>query len=433
MRRSRVSLGLALILLLAMPASSAQAASEEAKVLYRQAVDAYRSKDYAGFLASARKMLVLETSNPKYLYNVACAESLTGDNPGSAGHLLAILDQGLDLGIEEDADLAGVRASKEFEPVRKKLDLLRRPIGSAEIAFTLPEKDQIPEGIAYDPVGRTWFVSSVHKRKIVARAADGTASDFTKEGQDGLWSVLALAVDAGRRRLWACSAALPEMDAWDKALQGRSGVFEYDLATGRLLRKYLLPVDAHPRALGDLTISSAGDVYLTDGAGSGLYRILRSKDAIEEFIAPGVFTSPQGLAFTPGERSLYVADYGGGLWAVDAATGTRRNVAAPDNVPLLGIDGLAAYGNSLIVTQNGIRPHRVTRLTLDPAGERVVKGEILEMNDPRFSEPTLGMVVGDAYYFVANSQWGMFDKDGVLAPVERLKAPIILKVPLPGR
>jgi hypothetical protein len=108
-------------------------------------------------------------------------------------------------------------------------------------------------------------------------------------------------------------------------------------------------------------------------------------------------------------------------------------VAAPDNVPLLGIDGLAAYGNSLIVTQNGIRPHRVTRLTLDPAGERVVKGEILEMNDPRFSEPTLGMVVGDAYYFVANSQWGMFDKDGVLAPVERLKAPIILKVPLPGR
>lgn len=426
-----VILGLAL--LTASAPSTLWGASSEAKRLYDEAVTAYKSKDYAGFLAAATKMLVLSPGNPKYIYNVACAEALTGDTAGASRHLLSLLDRGLDLGIDEDADLAPLRASKEYEPVRRKLDLLKRTVGPGEIAFTLPEKDQIPEGIAYDPVSRTWFVSSVHKRKIVSRSEDGKVADFTAPGQDGLWSVLALAVDPQRRWLWACSAALPEMDGYDGSQKGLSGVFKFDLATKKLVNKYLLPHAAGARALGDLTIGSTGDVYLTDGAGSGIYRIPRAKDQIEEFVPPGFFMSPQGIAFAPDRKHLYVADYVGGITAIDVASGARRDVRAPENSPLLGIDGLAVHGNSLVVTQNGIRPHRVTRLFLDASGDGIERAEILEMNNPHFSEPTLGVVVGEAYYYVANSQWGMFEPGGRLAPAARLAGPIILKIPLAGR
>ncbi|HRI72498.1 MAG TPA: hypothetical protein PK156_50025 [Polyangium sp.] len=51
------------------------------------------------------------------------------------------------------------------------------------------------------------------------------------------------------------------------------------------------------------------------------------------------------------------------------------------------------------------------------------------MNQPPFDEPTLGVVVGRDFFYVANSQWGHFTK-GVLDPVDKLKEPVILKMAL---
>ena len=76
----------------------------------------------------------------------------------------------------------------------------------AEVAFRIADPDLIPEGIAYDPKTRTFFVGSTFKRKIVAVDAAGRARDFTTEAQDGIFGVLGLRVDADRRILWAISA-----------------------------------------------------------------------------------------------------------------------------------------------------------------------------------------------------------------------------------
>src|SRR5262249_51939383 len=143
-----------------------------------------------------------------------------------------------------------------------------------------------------------------------------------------------------------------------------------------------------------------------------------------------VFASPQGIVFLPGERSLLVADYTGGINSIDVATGARRPLAEPAHASLFGIDGMVRDGDSLIVTQNGILPHRVTRFRLDARGEPPTGAETLERNTPAFSEPTLGTVAGDDYYFVANSQWGMFDEDGKLPEASKLAPPLIMKIPL---
>jgi len=334
MRRDILIVALTLALLALPPATAGEgsdATSGETEVkarLYQEAVTAYKAKDYAGFLAAAGKMLALDPANPKYIYNAACAEALTGHNADAVRHIAALLDRGLDFGFDEEPDFASLRASKEFEPIREKLARLRKPVGKSEVAFTLPEKDQIPEGVAFDPKTKTWFISSVHRRKIVSLTPDGKVSDFILDRADGLGAVL-------------------------------------------------------------------------------------------------------GIAFEPGGARFYVADYSGGIRLIDVATRERRDVTSPDGFPLLGIDGVVYFEGSLIVTQNGIRPHRVTRLFLDAKGERIDRGEILEMNNPIFAEPTLGTVVDGAYYYVANSQWGMFDGGGKLAPIEKLSGPIILKLPLP--
>jgi hypothetical protein len=54
--------------------------------------------------------------------------------------------------------------------------------------------------------------------------------------------------------------------------------------------------------------------------------------------------------------------------------------------------------------------------------------ETLAMNLPQFDEPTLGTVVDDNFYFVANSHWNRFDAENNLP--EDLSGPIVLRVQL---
>jgi hypothetical protein len=103
-------------------------------------------------------------------------------------------------------------------------------------------------------------------------------------------------------------------------------------------------------------------------------------------------------------------------------------VAPPDSVSDYGIDGLYRHGNRLIAIQNGIQPHRVVAMKLSGDGLAIESSEILAMNLPEFDEPTLGTVVGDDFYFVANSHWNRFDADNNLP--DDLVGPIVLKIGL---
>jgi hypothetical protein len=52
--------------------------------------------------------------------------------------------------------------------------------------------------------------------------------------------------------------------------------------------------------------------------------------------------------------------------------------------------------------QNGTAPSRIIRLALDERLTRIVEWQSLEQN-PQLDEPTHGVVVGDDFYFIANS------------------------------
>ena len=429
----RRALQIAAVLLLVSRAARPAIPEEEARAksleYQKKAIEAYQRKDWPAFLENARQAEALRPGVPRLVYNVACAEARNGNAAAAAKRVEELLDRKIDFGSEKDDDFAAVAGSPEFAGVRRKLALLRRPVGGSSVAFRLPEKDLLTEGLAYDPESQSFFVGSVHRKKILRRSPDGKVSDFVAEGRDGLQSVLAIRVDPKRRVLYACSAALPQMAGYEKSMEGSSAVFAFDLATGRLARRWPLPSDGKPHAAGDIVVAESGDVLVTDGLGSGIYRIRPGSVEVESFVAPGVFRSPQGLGFGPDGR-LYVADWGHGLYWVDVE-GRRHEVGGPPDVPLLGIDGLVMRGREIVVTQNGIEPHRVARLELDPSGERVTAGRILAMNDPEFAEPTLGVLVGDAFYFIGKSQWGLYDEKTGAVDEKKLQEPAVLKVNLP--
>ncbi len=79
-------------------------------------------------------------------------------------------------------------------------------LNNSYISFTVPEKDLLPESIAYDATNGDFYIGSTRKGKIVKVSKDGTISDFVQSKQDGLWMIIGMKIDSERRILWVCSS-----------------------------------------------------------------------------------------------------------------------------------------------------------------------------------------------------------------------------------
>lgn len=390
---------------------------------------AYQEKNYASFLENMKMAVEMRPNHPRLMYNLAAAYALTGHQDEALQLLGKMTEMGLVFPAGKDGDFDSVKGSPEFQAILKRIESNRSPVMSSVPAFTLHEKGFIPEGVAYDPVAETFYLSSVYKRKIVSINKKGEAKDFAAE-RDGLWSVMGMKVDAARRLLWVATAAHPQMSDYQEEDNGKSGLLKFDLRTGKLLKKYLLPNNPKPHWLGDLVINSRGDVFTSDSISPAIYVVSHQTDELELFLEDAQFSSPQGLSFTPDEKHLFMADYAKGIFLINLETKKLTNLHPASNITLLGIDGLYSYKGHLIGVQNGINPPRLVRLSLSRDLSRVERLETIEANNPLFDEPTLGVLVKDTFYLIANSQWGMLDEKGKLAPAEKLKEPVVLKIKL---
>ena len=147
---------------------------------YQQAVAAYQAHDYPAFLSHASRAADLRPSHGGVIYGLASAYALTGDTVRAVEALRRFASLGYYADVSADSDLVALRRSKSFAAVRRRLEGNRAPVVRSTVAFTLPETDLLTEGIAYDPGSRTFFVGSVHQRKIMRVAGDGRATEFVQ-------------------------------------------------------------------------------------------------------------------------------------------------------------------------------------------------------------------------------------------------------------
>ena len=392
------------------------------------AIEAARGKkDWPALVAESRRVVALAPRSMRALYGLAGALSLNGEKAEALAVLGRLADYGVRYDLGANHDLDGLAGDPGLAAVAKRMQELGTPIGHGVPAFTLPEKDLLVEGVAHDAKTGAFFVSSVHRRKILKVDAGGQVSEFVKEGQDGLFSATALAFDAPRRALYVSSAATALMVGARKEEEGTSAVLEFDADSGRLRRR-LSPPDADGH-LSDLAVGPDGTLYVADPETGRIYVARAGADSLSRLVDKGPIVSAQGMTLSSDGKTLFVADYLQGVARVDLATGVVRLLEIPEKLAVTGIDGLALAGDSLVGIQNGLEPHRVLRLRLDPAATRIVEGTILERANPAFDEPTLGVVVGRDFFYVANSQYGAFGDDG--RPDEsHLKPTVILKLPL---
>jgi streptogramin lyase len=423
----RAAAGIALSLLLGL-AAGADVRSERGR-LDREAREAYGRKDYAGFLQAARELLDLTPGSPRALYNLACAQALTGAAAEAIASLDRVAGMGVILDAAKDDDFATLRGTPGFEAVLAKMTALESPISPGRVAFTLPEKDLITEGIAHDPKSGDFFVSSVHRRKVLRVRPDGRVSEFVTEGQDGLLSAVALAVDERRRSLYVSSAGQPMTKGMRPEEKGRSFVVEYGIEDGKERRRLAPPAGLADAFVSDLGLGADGTLAVSDPQSGRVYVLRPGETSLRVLVASGPLVSPQGLAFSPDGRRLFVADYALGIARVDPRSGAVALLPGPESAALGGIDGLVYARGSLIGIQNGFRPHKVLRLTLADDASRITGARVLERARPDYDEPTLGTLAGDDLFYVATSQYSKVREDGSL-DLERLKPSIILRLTL---
>ena len=402
----------------------------KAQALRGAAAEAAAAGDHAGAVRDLTEALKLRPGHPSVLLALASAEAEIGDGENAMTHLQQVATMGIAVRIAERPEFLDLQLKPRFIGAIVQMDMNFDPVGAPEAAATLGDGAALFEGVAVD--GPRLFAGSVRERRIVV-VENGAARDFVAAGTGGLWSVFGLAVDTPRHLLWAASAAGPLTAGLEPGERGAAGVFAFDLTTGALKRKAVLPPDIKA-SLGDIAVAADGTVYASDSANAALWRLAPTSEALERVFDDKRFVSPQGLALSGDGRTLIVADYAMGLYAIDLARGRMSSVSIPSGITLLGIDGLALAGDGrLIATQNGISPERVVALEIDADVTMVRRMRVLAANSPLHGDITLSAVDGDQLFYIANSQWGRFDETGAVKDAGPFAPTIVATIPLTAR
>jgi hypothetical protein len=384
-------------------------------------VAAYQAEDYSAMQLAAHKAVIARPEYPGALFNLALAYTLNDKHRDSLRILRRLLEKGVDFGVADLDEFGAVRELDGWDSYQLDVQALNEPVGIGEVVATYPDSNFVPEGIAIDDEGRL-LLGSIRTGRIVRLTADPE----TLIEREAHWSVFGMRFHSDGS-LWFASAAVPQLDdVGDDG--GQTGLFRLDVSSAEVTKSAVLPQSEAAQVLGDLVIADDNTIYTTDSLTGAIYRYYIDSNEFETLVERGKLGSPQGLVLDDSGAYLYVADYIGGLYRVSTQDGSLMRLRVAASITDYGIDGLYRYGNELVVIQNGIRPHRVAALQLSENGLAINSSRVLASNLREFDEPTLGVVRGSDFFFVANSHWNQFDRENQLP--DGLSGPIVFRVSL---
>ena len=368
--------------------------------LNRDARQAASAGDYPKLRTTLAELAQLMPGNARIAYNTTAAAAHLGDIPSAFAGLDALCNMGLVFDLASDADFDSLHGTPRYDAALQCMTRNGQPVTHAQPWRALDEQDLLPEDITYDPTSQRLFVSSIRKNKII----DSNGRLFANTDLPAL----ALAVDDKHRTLWATIGWLPQCDSCAASDSGKTALLAFDIDSQRMTRRMDSPAAG---LLGDMTIGSAGDLFVSDSQSGAVFRLAPDASQLERIDPPGEFASPQQPALSADETTLYVADYTRGIAAITLATRSLVWLQPDADIALSGIDGLKVHDSSFIAVQNGTRPPRIVRMSLD-----LKQYEVLEANWPGLGEPTHGTIVGTRYLFVANTGWPEYADDGRKRP-----------------
>jgi hypothetical protein len=379
--------------------SPSLSAKEQFAVLRKSLHQAREQNAWPAYLRSARELKDFLNGSPSSILEAAHAELKSGHLDEARTETQHVLDMG------QAPDVLLTEPFTALHDLAPAVAANRVPVSKATLVWELADSGLLPEDIDYDSRTQQFFVTSVLEKKIIVLDRSGKARDFAASPEG--WPMLAIKVDGKHRRVWATEVALKDFSIVPKADWGRSTLLSFDLDTGKLLSKIEGP--AHS-ALGDMVLGAEGVPIVADSDGGGIYRLRDSK--ILDRLDAGDFISPQTPAFDRDGKHLFVPDYLRGIGILDLSTRNVRWLPMENKFALDGVDGLYLHDHTFLAVQNGTSPERVTEFTLDDLRRKVIGQHLIESATATLGDPTHGVIVGAAFYYIANSGWDLLDQHG---------------------
>jgi sugar lactone lactonase YvrE len=397
--------------LAAQPSGNAPADAARARRLSSEGIAALRTGDTA---AAHRKLAEASDAwptQPAYAWTRAQLAAAARDTADVIRALTQFATLGMSRSLTADRFLAPLAGNSRLRDVSAALTQNAAPIVHSTLRATLPDSTIWPEGLTFDTRAERFFVGSVRNRTVYVHDATGTRALWSDARRD-VGAILGVHMDPDGQHLWATTAGIPQMRDYTPADSAIAALLKVRISDGAIVARWDLPPSAAGHTLGDVAVSASGDVFTSDSREPVLYRLRRGAMELESFRDPQ-FRSLQGIAIPPDGRHVYVADYSHGLLRVDLTSKQVTRVADAASSTSLGVDGLVWYDNSLIGIQNGVALPRVVRFYLDRDGMQIVRQEVIDRNSDVADEPTIGVLIGDEYVYVANSQWEKHGDNGV--------------------
>ncbi len=384
--------------------------SDSLRYYYQKSVEAHKLADHNTFLDAAAAANRLRPNHPTLTYNLAAAHSLNGHTDQAIKYLKKFTLMNSTSNYSEDKDFEPILKEKKFASLLKLQKELSDSINKSKIEFQLAKDTFHPECMTYDPKTQQFFFGGVHQAGVKIYDPSSTKSSIwiDRNTLKELYCVLGIAVDPVKNSLWLVSSALPQLQGYSKEQEGKSSVYEIDLDTKKVLT--FIHMDSVSR-FGELLFDK-GKAFVADGLTNKVYQI-QSGDQELKLIADlsKEARNLQGIAINKNQKYLFISDYVSGLFRIKIKDGSFQRVTLPNDVPFKGIDGLFFHNNTLLATQNGSTPMRVMRLYLDSKKEKVEDWSIIDQNLSVLNEPTQGVLLKDAFYYIANSPWQAYDKE----------------------
>lgn len=380
-------------------ARAAENALESFQQSYAEAVGRYQAEDMAGFLSASKAALRHLPHHHGANWNAAVAAARAQQPDLAWKHLNTLTEMGLVFPFWTSAHFADYLERENWQALRARTEANLVETGQDTPLFDLgPEPRFIEDVIHLDTI---WLVSSIYHRGLY-RIDDGW-----QPFMDGLvdwWSPMAMV--ALGDWLIVTHSALSQGKDTPAQTEGRAGVVAIDWRKQSVVDQVVLDEGKH--LLGEAVV--VGDeVWMTDSAEGSVISWRPGREWRRE-LPPGSLPNPQGLAYDPERRRLYLADYFLGLAWLNLDDRRLRPLAGVRPVATVGIDGLYLHGNTLIAIQNGVRPLRIVCWTLSDDGRQIIDEAVLASNRGDWIEPTLGFIDQDALVFVAGAQWPNYDE-----------------------
>jgi hypothetical protein len=411
------------------------------------ALEAAQRQDYERFHDLAwRTMQTGPKNDPDIMYLLARAQSLSG-RPGDA---LVMLQRLAQMGNKNDAatndDFRRVRALPgwaEFAPgadtvaptqpsspttqsqPRDNAASRVKPPAVPENSVTAPPKAvepraaaagvapseslrftasaTTPAGIAYDGVSRRFILGDRDGRKLtVVDEFSQHVANLASAQSAGFGNIAALEIDPRQGNLWVVSSdSSPADNGTPSTAAARTTLHKLQLISGRVLQSFALPDRLGAARFADVAVTADSTVLVLDDSGQRIFR-LRSRAADLE-VAAALKERPSTIA--PASDVLVYVAMTDGIVIVDLSSKAVTPLKAAKGLDLAHISRLRWHKGSLVGIQQSDNSYRAVRITLDSAGRRATRQQILDASLST-TDPTAATIAGGVLYYLASGDGG---------------------------